>query len=56
MGVSEGCQLVKDVPKDRAITYSDVALPETRLCDKLLREQEERFAGHLVELPCHASA
>jgi predicted homoserine dehydrogenase-like protein len=56
MGVSDGCKLVKDVPKDRAITYSDVALPENRLCDKLLREQEELFTCHLVELPCHANA
>jgi predicted homoserine dehydrogenase-like protein len=27
MGLSEGCTLVRDVPKDAALTYADVAIP-----------------------------
>ncbi len=43
MGLSEGCRLVRDVHKDRAITYKDVKLPTGRLSDKLLLEQREYF-------------
>ncbi|MFY7794785.1 MAG: NAD(P)H-dependent oxidoreductase [Chitinophagaceae bacterium] len=47
IGLAEGCTLVRDVPKDAALTYADVRLPEGRLCDELRREQEQRFpAGH----------
>lgn len=42
-GVAEGCKLVRDVPKDQAISYDDVELPEGRLCDRLRAEQAERF-------------
>ena len=44
MGLSEGCRLNKDIPKDQVITYKDVALPEGRLCDKLRAEQSAYFA------------
>jgi predicted homoserine dehydrogenase-like protein len=40
MGLSEGCKLRRDVPKDHLVTYDDVDLPEGRLCDRLRREQE----------------
>jgi predicted homoserine dehydrogenase-like protein len=43
MGISEGCRLTRDVPKDQAVTYKDVVLPEGRLCDKLRDEQKARF-------------
>lgn len=43
MGVSEGCRLTRDVPKDQIVTYDDVALPEGRLCDKLRKEQHQHF-------------
>ncbi|HSJ27013.1 MAG TPA: Gfo/Idh/MocA family oxidoreductase [Acidimicrobiia bacterium] len=43
MGISEGCTLVRDVPKDAAITRGDVALPEGRLVDRLRREQDHLF-------------
>jgi predicted homoserine dehydrogenase-like protein len=42
-GVAEGCRLVRDVPKDQAISYDDVELPDGRLCDRLRTEQGERF-------------
>jgi len=40
MGVSEGCRLVRDVPKDEVVRYGDVELPEGRLCDTLRTELE----------------
>jgi predicted homoserine dehydrogenase-like protein len=39
MGVAEGCVLVRDVPKDRVLTYADVTLPPGRLIDRLRVEQ-----------------
>ena len=33
MGLSEGCTLLRDVPRDYSITYADVKLPEGRLAD-----------------------
>jgi predicted homoserine dehydrogenase-like protein len=44
MGVSEGCVLTQDMRKDQVITYTDVELPEGRLCDKLRAEQNDHFA------------
>ena len=43
MGLSEGARLVRDVPKDRAITLKDVELPAGRLCDELRAEQWVAF-------------
>lgn len=43
MGLSEGCRLRRDVPKDRVIAYDDVEIPQGRLCDRLRAEQEARF-------------
>ncbi|MCG7853996.1 MAG: Gfo/Idh/MocA family oxidoreductase [Methanosarcinaceae archaeon] len=45
MGLSEGCSLICDIPKDQAITYADVELPSGRLCDKLRVEQNTYFAS-----------
>lgn len=39
MGVSEGCRLVRDVPRDQVLTYADVVLPPGRLVDRLRVEQ-----------------
>ncbi len=44
MGLSEGCRLKSDIPKDQTITYTDVELPEGRFCDKLRLEQDAYFA------------
>jgi predicted homoserine dehydrogenase-like protein len=49
MGIAEGCKLKHSVDKDTAITYSDVVLPEDRLCDRLLREQVNRFDKEVSE-------
>jgi predicted homoserine dehydrogenase-like protein len=43
LGVAVGTRLKRDLPKDTAITYADVDLPEGRLVDKLRKEQAEMF-------------
>lgn len=45
MGLSEGCRLKRDVPKDQTITNADVELPEGRLIDKLRAEQDAYFGA-----------
>lgn len=43
MGLTDACVLRRDVTKDEALTFADVTLPPDRLCDRLWREQVERF-------------
>jgi len=43
MGLSEGCRLLRDVSKDKAIQFTDVELPAGRLCDRLHEEQNRYF-------------
>jgi len=43
MGLSEGCILKRDIPRDQVITYADVIVPKDRFCDKLRQEQNEYF-------------
>jgi predicted homoserine dehydrogenase-like protein len=43
MGVSEGCRLLRDIPKDEAIGYFDTERPPGRLIDGLRLEQMTRF-------------
>jgi predicted homoserine dehydrogenase-like protein len=43
IGVAIGCRLRHGVPKDRALTYADVEIPEGRLVDRLRAEQAARF-------------
>jgi predicted homoserine dehydrogenase-like protein len=47
MGLSEGCHLRRNIPKDHAITYADVELPPGRLADRLRSEQDAYFIGKL---------
>jgi predicted homoserine dehydrogenase-like protein len=44
MGLSEGCRLTADVPKDQIVTYDDIQIPPGRLCDRLWTEQCEVFS------------
>ena len=44
MGLAEGCQLRRNVPKDQVLAYDDVDLPAGRLCDRLRAEQTRYFA------------
>jgi predicted homoserine dehydrogenase-like protein len=50
IGLAQGCRLRRAVPKDAALRFSDVEVPAGRLCDRLWREQVERF------FPDHAGA
>jgi predicted homoserine dehydrogenase-like protein len=43
IGLSEGCRLVRDIPKDQGIGFEDVILPPTRLRDELWNEQSQRW-------------
>lgn len=43
IGLSEGCELLVDVPIDRTITYDDIRLPGDRLSDRLRAEQDVSF-------------
>ncbi|MFB2768148.1 NAD(P)H-dependent oxidoreductase [Pelatocladus sp. BLCC-F211] len=45
MGLAEGCRLKRDISKDQVLTYDDVELPESRLCDQLRAEQNAYFAS-----------
>jgi predicted homoserine dehydrogenase-like protein len=45
IGLAEGCRLRHDVARDAVLTFADVELPPGRLCDRLWREQLERFGG-----------
>jgi len=42
-GLAAGCRLKRDVPKDAAITYDDIEVPEGRICDQLRAEQNDLF-------------
>jgi predicted homoserine dehydrogenase-like protein len=55
MGLSEGCRLKRDIPRDHVITYADVELPEGRLCDRLWAEQNAYFHLDLVQPGGNAS-
>jgi len=44
-GLVEGCRLRHDIPKDQALTYDDVELPDGRLADQLRAEQYRHFRG-----------
>jgi len=43
MSLSEGCKLARDIPKDQALSYDDVILPDGRLVDQLRVEQNNYF-------------
>jgi predicted homoserine dehydrogenase-like protein len=47
IGLAEGCKVKRALPKDALLTFDDVELPPGRLCDRLWREQLDRFCpGH----------
>ena len=43
MGLSEGCTLRHDVPRDAVLTLRDVTMPAERLSDRLWLEQRRRW-------------
>jgi predicted homoserine dehydrogenase-like protein len=50
IGLAEGCTLRRAVAKDAALTFDDVELPAGRLCDRLWREQMDRFFPEFASL------
>jgi len=56
MSLADGCTLRTDLPKDTAVRYADVVVPESRLCDALHAEQEERFFGRAGTLSSTTAA
>ena len=50
IGLAEGCTLRRDVAADCVLTFADVELPPDRLCDRLWREQLERFSPDSMNL------
>jgi predicted homoserine dehydrogenase-like protein len=47
IGLAEGCRLKRDVARDHVLTFADVELPPSRLCDRLWAEQNAHFAREL---------
>ena len=47
IGLAEGCIVRREITRDDVLTFDDVDLPEGRVCDRLWREQLERFADEL---------
>jgi predicted homoserine dehydrogenase-like protein len=47
IGLAEGCTVKRAIARDEVLTFDDVDVPEGRLCDRLWREQLDRFAGDL---------
>lgn len=45
MGLAEGCRTRRDIPRDEALRYADVDVPDGRLIDRLRRQQDDVFAG-----------
>jgi predicted homoserine dehydrogenase-like protein len=43
MGLIEGGVMLRDVPRDQALTYADVRLPGDRVVDRLREEQDRMF-------------
>ena len=43
IGLAEGCRLKRAISKATLLTFADVELPPNRLCDRLWREQLDRF-------------
>jgi predicted homoserine dehydrogenase-like protein len=43
MGLSEDCILLRDVSRDKVISFDDAKFPEPRLADKLWQEQNARW-------------
>ena len=43
MGLSEGCTLMRDIPKDQVLKYDDVILPIGRLADKIRADMTSFF-------------
>jgi predicted homoserine dehydrogenase-like protein len=43
IGLAEGCTLLRDIPKDAALSYDDIDVPADRPIDQLRAEQDAAF-------------
>jgi predicted homoserine dehydrogenase-like protein len=43
IGLSEDCEVLREIARDQPVTYADVRLPAGRLCDQLRSEQNHYF-------------
>jgi len=50
IGLAEGATVLRDVPRDHALTFEDVELPADNLVQRLYREQTTRFFPELSQL------
>jgi len=54
---SENCLVVRDVPKDQALTLADVVMPTGLLTESLWKEQLVRWSGaNLDSMPASRAA
>lgn len=44
MGLADGCRVMRDLPRDTAISCDDIEVPEGRICDALRAEQNAAFS------------
>ena len=51
MGLAEGCRVRRPIGRDQVLTYSDVEVPDGRLCDRLRREQTALFSRAVATAP-----
>ncbi|HWZ99321.1 MAG TPA: Gfo/Idh/MocA family oxidoreductase [Candidatus Dormibacteraeota bacterium] len=56
IALSEDCVMRRDVPKDRALTFEDVEMPQGRLTEALWREQNARWPIITPELQLSSQA
>jgi predicted homoserine dehydrogenase-like protein len=50
IALSGGCRLLRDIPRDTAISFADVEIPKNRLIDRLYLEQRRHFFPETVVL------
>jgi hypothetical protein len=55
IGLSSDCKLLRDIPKDTAISYHDLELPAGRLSDQIRAEQDAYFFSASGQSPSAAT-
>ncbi len=55
MGLAEGARVVRKVSKGEVLTWNDVEIDSERFIDKLMKEQNSRFAEKAIVLEDHPS-
>ena len=55
IGLSEGCEMRHEVPKDHVVTFHDLIIPPGRLSETLWKEQADRWSLLLPDLLTHCT-